>query len=204
MKTDTELSPLDRARAYIVKVDPAVSGQGGRKACLKAAYVAWDFGLSQYGEAWTLLSEYNATCCVPPFTEKELSRQIASAYNGKAQKPFGNKLDKPAAFNYRAPVFRKEKAEPKPVKLPEPEPLPESEISAAETLRVLFKEGETVMVILDKENFGREIYLDRESLIKKIDAGVLNTHKVNGACIGLNPRKEKLATTKTALPSDIY
>jgi len=191
MKTDTELAPLDRARAYIVKLDPAISGQGGRKACLKAAYVAWDFGLSQYGDAWTLLSEYNATCCVPPFTEKELSGQIASAYNGRAQKPFGNKLDKPAAFNFRAPVFRKEKAEPKPVKLPEPEPLPESEISAAETLRVLFKEGETVMIVLNalKENYGRAAFIDRESLIRKMDAGVLETDKVNGACIGLNPRK---------------
>ena len=191
MKTDTELSPLDRARAYIVKVDPAVSGQGGRKACLKAAYVAWDFGLSQYGDAWTLLSEYNDSCCVPPFTEKELSGQIASAYNGKAQKPFGNKLDKPAAFNYRAPVFRKEKVEPKPVKLPEPEPLPESEISAAETLRVLFKEGETIALVLNAGNFGSETYLDRESLIRKMDAGVLETDKVKGAYIGLNPVKEK-------------
>jgi hypothetical protein len=191
MNTDTELSPLDRARAYIVKVDPAVSGQGGRKACLKAAYVAWDFGLSQYGEAWTLLSEYNATCCVPPFTEKELSGQIASAYNGKAQKPFGNKLKKPAAFNYRAPVFRKEKAEPKPVKLPDPEPLPESEISAAETLRVLFEEGETIALILDAKNFGSKTCLDRERLIRQMDAGLLGTNKNNGAYIGLNPIKGK-------------
>ena len=191
MKTDTELSPLDRARAYIVKLDPAISGQGGRLAAYKAALVAWDFGLSQYGDAWTLLSEYNATCCVPPFTEKELSGQIASAYNGKAQKPFGNKLDKPVAFNYRAPVFRKEKAEPKPVKLPEPEPLPESEISAAETLRVLFKEGETIALVLDTGNFGHATSLDRASLIRKMDAGVLENNKVNGACIGLNPIKGK-------------
>lgn len=191
MKTDTELSPLDRARAYLAKLEPAIEGQGGRLAAYKAALVAWDFGLPQYGDAWTLLSEYNATSCVPPFTEKELRGQIASAYNGRAQKPFGNKLDKPTAFNYRAPVIRKEKTEP--VKLPEPETLPESEISAAETLRVLFKEGETVMVVLNalKENYGQATFLDRESLIRKIDAGVLETDKVNGACIGLNPRRGK-------------
>jgi hypothetical protein len=63
--------PEDRARAYLAKIEPAVSGQGGHTktftTALKLARVVnYDAEL-----LWVLLTEYNARC-EPPWSEEEL------------------------------------------------------------------------------------------------------------------------------------
>jgi len=184
---------FERARTYLMKMPPAVSGQGGQAATFEAAQVlARGFNLP-YSEAISLLNEYNAHCS-PQWGQKDLERKLRDAYE-KSALPIGYLLnERPTASNYRAPVIRKEKAEP--VKLPEPASLPTDIISAAETLRVLFREGETVRICRDAKQWQRADFLDRESLIKQMDAGLLGANKTNGALIGLNPRKEKDGTDK--------
>lgn len=69
---------LDRARAYLAKIEPAVSGQGGHTktfttALKLARVVGYDPAL-----LWQLLCEYNARC-EPPWSERELRHKWAEA-----------------------------------------------------------------------------------------------------------------------------
>jgi KaiC/GvpD/RAD55 family RecA-like ATPase len=69
---------LERARKYLAKVPPAVSGSSGHNATFKAAcMLVLGFGLSR-DSSLTLLREYNATC-QPPWSERELVHKIESA-----------------------------------------------------------------------------------------------------------------------------
>jgi archaellum biogenesis ATPase FlaH len=69
---------IDRARAYIDKIDPAVAGQGGHDQTFKVACVLkMGFALDD-SEALSLLREWNANC-QPPWSERELNHKIKSA-----------------------------------------------------------------------------------------------------------------------------
>jgi hypothetical protein len=69
---------LERARSYMAKMPPAISGQGGHDQTLCVARVlVHDFALPE-ADAWTLLNEYNAVC-QPPWSEKELRHKLDEA-----------------------------------------------------------------------------------------------------------------------------
>jgi P4 family phage/plasmid primase-like protien len=69
---------IERARAYLEKLPPAVSGEGGHDRTFNAATILrCGFGLS-YDEAWPLLQEWNKTC-EPPWTEAELDHKLKDA-----------------------------------------------------------------------------------------------------------------------------
>jgi P4 family phage/plasmid primase-like protien len=69
-----------RASAYLLKVDPAVSGDAGHNRTLRAACaIGPGFDLDP-GTAYQLLAaEWNPRC-VPPWSEKELRRKVEEAY----------------------------------------------------------------------------------------------------------------------------
>jgi KaiC/GvpD/RAD55 family RecA-like ATPase len=70
----------ERARAYIAKMDPAVSGNGGHDQTFRVACVLkMGFAIDD-GEALQLLREWNANC-QPPWSERELAHKIKSAGN---------------------------------------------------------------------------------------------------------------------------
>lgn len=71
-------SPIDRARAYLSKVPPAISGQGGHRATFYAACACVRLGLSEH-EAFDSLGEWNRRC-QPPWTERELRHKIRDAF----------------------------------------------------------------------------------------------------------------------------
>ena len=74
----TSSSRLDRARAYLAKIPPAVSGQGGHNQTFTAACaLVSKLELSQ-GDAWRLLEEYNSRC-LPPWSERELAHKFNDA-----------------------------------------------------------------------------------------------------------------------------
>lgn len=73
------MNPLDRARAYLAKLPPAVSGAGGHNSTFRAACHLVRFGLAD-GDAMTLLREWNGTHCSPPWTERELAHKLADAH----------------------------------------------------------------------------------------------------------------------------
>ncbi len=82
----------DRMRAYLEKVDPAISGQDGHGTTLKAACaLVWGFGLDPE-EAFPFLSEYNARC-QPPWNEKELRHKLNEALKVPHEKPRGHLLE---------------------------------------------------------------------------------------------------------------
>ena len=72
------LSAIERARRYISKCGPAISGQGGHGVTFHvAAVLVHGFALSDQ-DALMLLKEWNLTC-QPPWKERELRHKIASA-----------------------------------------------------------------------------------------------------------------------------
>jgi hypothetical protein len=88
-RTNTE----ERARRYIAKMDPAVSGQKGHQSTWDVALVLIrGFSLSE-DRAYALLCEYN-TRCVPPWSERELKHKIKGALASE-KVPRGFLLDRP-------------------------------------------------------------------------------------------------------------
>lgn len=75
------LSPqavIERARKYLAKLPPAISGQGGHKTTFRTACILVRGFLLNPEQAMMLLQEWNQTC-VPPWSERELEHKIAGA-----------------------------------------------------------------------------------------------------------------------------
>lgn len=69
---------VERARKYLQKIPPAVSGQSGHNQTFHAACVlAIDFELGE-AESLGLLSEWNASCS-PPWGVRDLARKVSEA-----------------------------------------------------------------------------------------------------------------------------
>jgi hypothetical protein len=83
---DNGLSPIERARLYLGKCDPAVSGEGGQDhtffiACKlvgRSRRGFEGFGLSGEESLALLLSDFNPRC-VPPWSEKDLRHKVEDA-----------------------------------------------------------------------------------------------------------------------------
>lgn len=72
------MTAIERARSYLAKTPPAISGQGGHTAAFNAATaVVIGFDLSNE-DALAILAGWNVAC-QPPWTERELRQKIASA-----------------------------------------------------------------------------------------------------------------------------
>src|SRR5438552_265438 len=86
------LTIVERARRYIAKCPPAISGQRGHDATFHVAAVLVNgFGLSET-EALMLLKEWNASC-VPPWSEAELVHKTQSAAGTEHSEPRGHLLN---------------------------------------------------------------------------------------------------------------
>jgi hypothetical protein len=78
IEEDDVLRRISRARLWLAKHDPAISGQGGHKTMFSACCaMVQKFRLS-IEQTWPLILEYNVRC-IPPFSEKELRHKIADA-----------------------------------------------------------------------------------------------------------------------------
>ena len=86
-----KVSHLERARRYVAKCMPAVSGQGGHDDTFHVACVLVNgFALNE-ADALTLLLEFNRRC-LPPWTEAELIHKIKSAAHSAHRLPLGHLL----------------------------------------------------------------------------------------------------------------
>jgi len=75
---DSRLSIHDRARRYVAKIPGGIQGEHGNRPTFHVAcFFTNDMGF-EAAEAMPLFQEYN-TRCVPPWTEKDLERMLASA-----------------------------------------------------------------------------------------------------------------------------
>jgi hypothetical protein len=79
---------LERARRYVAKCPPAVSGQEGHNTTFKVTCtLVHGFALAE-GEALLVLREWNQSC-QPPWSEAELRHKVTSAAHAKSSKPPG-------------------------------------------------------------------------------------------------------------------
>lgn len=79
---------ITRARTYISRMDPAISGSGGHDATFKvAAVLVKGFDLSPE-TALPLMEEWNGSCS-PPWSHGELMHKLRSAASSADQKPRG-------------------------------------------------------------------------------------------------------------------
>jgi len=84
-----------RARAYLARMDPAISGQGGHLALWKAALaMVRGFDLSESDARALLLEDYNPRCS-PPWSESDITHKVADA-QADAELPRGYLAEKPA------------------------------------------------------------------------------------------------------------
>lgn len=82
---------IERARAYVAKMDAAISGQGGHdQTYTVACRLVLGFALSEES-AWPVLLEYNQRC-EPPWSEGELRHKLRDAL--KHEGPRGDLLEK--------------------------------------------------------------------------------------------------------------
>ncbi|MGZ0174345.1 MAG: hypothetical protein ACKVHE_32990 [Planctomycetales bacterium] len=80
-----EAKQITNARAYLLKIPPAISGQNGRNQFLNAACrLVDDFALSAE-QARPLLEEYNQRC-VPPFDSRGVQDKLNSALQKVAER----------------------------------------------------------------------------------------------------------------------
>lgn len=90
---DGDANVLERARAYLAEVPPAISGQGGHNQTFRAACVlVLGFDLPE-ADAFCLLSEWNRGC-QPPWSDGELLKKIRDAANEPGER--GHLRDRPA------------------------------------------------------------------------------------------------------------
>ena len=70
---------IERARAYLARMDPAIQRSNGSGACFRAACkLVGYFGLSSDAALQLLMDEYNPRC-KPPWSERELRHKVADA-----------------------------------------------------------------------------------------------------------------------------
>lgn len=120
-RTSTAGDTYTRAVAYLAKLEPSVTGQGGHAALFRAAQVVVNrFEFDDAIALALLRSEFNPRCR-PPWSERELEHKVKQARkNGKMETGIGDRDVKPANVT-GAPVdeereaIREEPASPAPV-----------------------------------------------------------------------------------------
>lgn len=123
-------SMIERAKKYLEKMDPAISGQYGHDQTFHVACVlVKDFALSQE-DAWEAIQDWNARC-MEPWSEADLKRKLREA--AKAPGPVGRlaQEDSPNGFHHKSGAAPKSpEAEPKKGTEPFRPPIPASQLKA--------------------------------------------------------------------------
>lgn len=107
---------LERARRYVSKMPPAVSGQSGHNTAFHVACVlVIGFDLTSE-DALTVMHEYNERC-KPPWSERELLHKVNSASKQPGERGFLAKASDSQLRHVKLPEW---KAEPEPEVKAEP------------------------------------------------------------------------------------
>lgn len=194
------VSRFERARRYLSRVAPAVSGQGGDAQTWEAMLAIAGFALAP-DEAWELAQEYNARC-VPPWSDRDLQRKLSDAH--AARVPVGRLVGHSVAAPSSWPIRREPMAEPAPpvIPLPEPVQVPSEAIPAAVALRALFEAGERLRVVREARQdeagswkpASKGRLLERDELAGLLERDELGENPQAGAWLGINPQRDDSAT----------
>src|SRR5687768_708337 len=150
------MTPLDRARAYVASCPPAISGQGGHDQTFSVACALVNGFALEPNQALDVLGEYNQRC-QPPWSDKELTHKIQTAMaSTKHEKPRGHLLGGSVSFRFssgtttpppaaKAPPAGKPATRPRPVtrSLELPKPI---EDSTRRLIEAAFYDGECVCI----------------------------------------------------------
>ena len=183
-------TPLERARRYVAKCLPAISGQHGHDATFYVACVlVHGFALGE-ADALALLREFNQRC-LPPWSEGELRHKITSAANathllppghllGDAENMGGRVSQKPLPPSPPKPKFQKSvlariagqaAAIADAVRfLAERSPVPVARQDSASVLRHLYARGsgEKILIFTEMKSQGQFLWeADRSDLIQQ-------------------------------------
>ena len=82
------MDPFDRARAYVAKIPPAISGQGGHSRTFHVACVLMHGFTLDIEEAVTVFQEYNHRC-EPPWKDSQLRHKLLDALKTPSSRPQG-------------------------------------------------------------------------------------------------------------------
>lgn len=130
-RTDTH----ERARKYLAKMAPAISGQGGHDATFSAACaMVWGFALG-IEDGYRLLAEHYNPRCKPEWSEKELRHKCEDANRVTHKHPLGYLRDKALPERNGHANHKAKPTEPAPA-----EPEPKRPQEAWEIIRDYFRE----------------------------------------------------------------
>jgi hypothetical protein len=158
----------DRARLYLRKCPPAISGQGGHKAAFRAACaVVRRFGLSE-AESLTLLQEFNQRC-LPPWSEPELRHKVQSAAKAVHPQPqdylsaHQGRLLVPAKPKFRPMVLKRIANKVSAIQdvvgfLAKQSPVPVDWQDSSSVLRQLYGAGEKVLIFSNLKSQGQLLW----------------------------------------------
>ena len=94
------MNAKERARNYIDKMPPAISGENGDKATFRVACVLWHGFALGYEDTLELLRHYNRRC-KPPWSEQELQHKASGAAKTEHDRPRGHLLTQERIPNKR-------------------------------------------------------------------------------------------------------
>lgn len=109
----SEAAVIDRARKYLAKLPPAISGSSGHNATFHAACVlVCGFDLNE-GDSLALLREYNQAC-QPPWSERELQHKISQALKQGGQRGYLRYASPQKWDAVRVPDYKSPPPKPEP------------------------------------------------------------------------------------------
>jgi hypothetical protein len=181
------MTTLERAALWLAKVPPAVSGQNGHSTTYTAAVgLVHGFQLG-YGDAMTLLSEWNLSC-QPPWSDKDLAHKLREASSRSHDKPAGHLIQSTSAgMDLSRVTFKR--------------PTPTSVPGASEFQKFLssaFAPTEVVCIceqVEDGKPMTSGSFLPVEDWIKRFDSPdsiLFRPDRAEGVYVRINPFKPNL------------
>jgi len=181
------MTTLERAALWLAKVPPAVSGQNGHSTTYTAAVgLVHGFQLG-YGDAMTLLSEWNLSC-QPPWSDKDLAHKLREAASRSHDKPAGHLIQSTSmGMDLSRVTFKR--------------PTPTSVPGASEFQKFLSSAfaATEVVCICEQVEEGRPLtsgsFLPVEDWIKRFDSPdsiLFRPDRAEGVYVRINPFKPNL------------
>lgn len=188
---------FERFRRYVLKMDSAIQGAGGRSQAFKVCSKAYAFKLGE-DEAWGELLEWDKTCSPSWASTNELNdlRGILAWVYRNPSKPFGCMMGEAGGRPAPRP---KAKAIAPPVEMPAPVALPSEAIPPSRAIMAAFEQGEVIRVHSQvtqrgdswmPKGFGS--FMTRERVVAVLDADALLGNEEAGIYMGQNPIRSGL------------
>jgi|Laugrespbdmm15sn_2_1035079.scaffolds.fasta_scaffold00209_6 hypothetical protein len=183
---------FERFRRYVLKMDSAIQGAGGRGQAFKVCSKAYAFKLGE-DEAWGELLEWDKTCSPSWASTNELNdlRGILTWVYRNPSKPFGCMIDERGG---RPASLPKAKAIAPPVEMPAPVALPTEAIPPSRAIMAAFEQGELIRVHSQVTQRGDSWMpkgfgscMKREQVVGGLDAEAILGNKDAGIYMGQNP-----------------